>query len=80
MERTIEVWSNREKTEFGARPSGDSVFKAVTSVKEKSYENVVAKLPYLEDYEYNWIFVLRHWLNNNADEGYSEIAKKVRLV
>lgn len=70
----IEICSNEEKTEFAIRLSGDSVFKAATNKKETNYENIVATSPYLADYEYNWVFALRHWLINN---GYSELAERL---
>lgn len=60
-EQLIEIWSNKEGTEFAITVSG-MPFKARTNQNAR-YELIVDKIPYFSDLDYqNWNFTLERWL------------------
>ncbi len=76
MESAILIYSNKDKTEFGMRLSPSGPLLAATNCNT-SYVCVIEQLPYLNDLQYDWIFVLRHWLHKN---GYQKCVKNVVLL
>lgn len=58
----IEIWSNKEGTEFAITISGEESFKATTN-RNTRYALIVDQIPYFSDLDYrDWNFTLEQWM------------------
>jgi hypothetical protein len=72
--KKMQLWSNHSKSEYAIRLEGRSEFPATTSQNAKlRYTELIDESYYLEDFEYDWDYTLRHWIKNYACDIVSEI-------
>lgn len=59
--RKLQLWSDARGKEFAVRLSNETDFKAASNPAAK-YTKLVDEAEYLSDLEYDWQFLLSHWV------------------
>lgn len=60
--RWVQLWSDAKGKEFAVKISDEPDFRAATNPAAK-YTNLVDETEYFSDVEYDWQFLLTHWVS-----------------
>jgi hypothetical protein len=61
--KVLQLWTNQDHNQYAIRFKGKSDLLAATD-QNAQYADLVEQSEYLEEFEYNWDYTLKHWINS----------------